>query len=92
MRIAYFVAAIWCFLLGVNPFHEEWVMQLTRWGVCGLCVYGAVTTKSNWRLLLAVLAVFYNPFDPINFGAKNWQSVHVLSGVLLFVFSFRKKK
>jgi hypothetical protein len=90
MRTVFFAAAIWCFILGMTHFDEDWVYQLSSWAICGVAIYGILKLKGAWRWPLAILAVLFNPIAPIHFDPEEWKSVDVLSSVVLFLYSLHK--
>jgi len=46
--------------------------------------------RTIWPFYLAILAVLFNPIAPIHFDPEEWQSVDVLSAVVLFLYSLHK--
>lgn len=76
-RVALACAA-WALLLAVVKFGALWPYQLTRWAMCGAAVWAAFNVR-GWRLVVAgVIAVIYNPIDPLAFGSL-WRWVNVLT-------------
>lgn len=75
-------------LLALVKFPAPWPYQLSRWAICagaGWCSY----KTGGWRRgVLAVLAVLYNPFQPIAFGDL-WPWINALSFMLLGGISLR---
>jgi hypothetical protein len=76
-RVALACAA-WALLLAVVKFGALWPYQLTRWAMCGAAAWAAFNVR-GWRLVVAgVIAVIYNPIDPLAFGPL-WRWVNVLT-------------
>ena len=80
----FLLAAVWCIVLALADFSgEEWIYDLSKWALCGLCVYAGFQSwkeGSRRRLVpLGILAVIFNPFAPIRFG-DSWKAVDALAG------------
>ncbi len=78
----FLLAAVWCIVLALADFREEWIYDLSKWALCGLCVYGGFQSwKAGERrrlVPLGILAVIFNPFAPIRFGDA-WKVVDGLA-------------
>ena len=75
--------AAWCLVLAFVKFHALWPYQLSSWAICALCVMLGIQAEGWRKVLLLVLAVIYNPIQPIHFGDA-WKTVNLLS-VLAFL-------
>ena len=66
--------------------------QLLRLVVCGAAIYGAVKTnetgRSNWTLVMAGIAVLFNPVFLITFSREEWQPIDFAVGVV-FLFALK---
>lgn len=82
-RVSFAMAGL-CLLLALVKFHAIWPYQLSRWGICAGSVWLAVKFIGWRRATAAVLAVIYNPIQPIAFG-ELWPWVNGLSAVALVV-------
>ena len=72
--------AVSSMILALVKFPALWPYQLARWAICAGAGWGAYHA-GGWRQgLLGVLAVLYNPFQPIAFGDL-WPWVNGLSAV-----------
>ena len=65
-------------MLAFVRFHAIWPYQLSRWGLCAGAGWAAYRTAGWRRAGLVVLAVIYNPLQPITFDAL-WPWVNGLS-------------
>lgn len=84
------LGAFWCVVLALTDFRAVWIYDLSKWAICGLCVYaGFRSWKGGSRRLLVplvIMSVIFNPFAPIRFGAA-WKAVDALaSATFLGIF------
>lgn len=92
------MTAAWCVSLALTDFSDEWVFQLSRWGVCAVCIWrGLALWKQGWRQMLiplASVAVLFNPLAPIDFEERQWVKVDwIAAGVLtLYIWATRKQQ
>jgi hypothetical protein len=81
------VAAVWCVVLTLADFREEWIYDLSKWALCGVCGYTGFRfwKEGSRRVLvpLGIMAVIFNPFAPIRFGDA-WKFVDALAGATFF--------
>jgi|GEM_PF-3161607 len=87
-RLILTAAVAWCITLATVEFNEEWLYQLSRWAIFGVTAWRSFTLwKADWKkasVLPALVAIAFNPFDPINFGS-DWAWADWIAAILLTV-------
>ena len=77
-------------LMGAFAPLPYWYYQFLRWGVCGVSVFLAISAyrwNKAWATwLFGVVAVLFNPIDPIPLTREIWQPID-LAAALLFGLS-----
>lgn len=67
--------------------------QLLRLVVCAVTAFGAWLAmhegSTGWTVILAVLALLFNPVIPVYLDRETWALIDVLSAGLLIVSGFR---
>lgn len=81
------ICAAWCVVLATVDFHEGWIYQLSKWGLCISSIFLAINYRQRQMPVRAILAgaiaVVFNPISPVDFSWSEWIWVDVISAVLL---------
>ena len=80
----------WCVVLALADFRNEWSYDLSKWALCGGCLYrGWLFWKAGMRrglLPLGILAVIFNPFAPIRFDEEEWRIFDWIAAAVFFYY------
>ena len=69
--------------------------QLLRWTVFGTTAYAGYLSyesgSKNWALILACIAVLFNPIAPFYLSKDTWQLFDAITALLIISFVISKK-
>ena len=70
--------AVFCVVLARVRFSAIWPFELARWAICSGSIWCSYHSKGWRRFTLGMLAVIYNPIQPIHFD-RIWDTVNWIS-------------
>lgn len=69
-------ACLWCGMLAVSDFGQEWIYQLSTWSLCAVASWSGIKFWNNglrhWLFPLGFIGVIFNPIAPIRFDKEEW--------------------
>ena len=70
----------------------RWYYISTRTIICGSAIYAIWhcfrTRHRIWAILLAVIAVLFNPFIPIRFSRSPWHAIEFVAALVFLISAF----
>lgn len=57
--------------------------QLLRWLVCATAISGVLYLKGPWRVVMACMAVLFNPITPIHLDRALWKGLEVVAAFIV---------
>lgn len=74
-------------LFGALGRRQYGYYTIVRWVVCGVSAFAAFRAserdKNGWVWVLAIVALFFNPFIPVKLNRETWAFIDVGVAVLL---------
>lgn len=84
------LAAVFLFLaLAPLPYGYYTLLRLVVFGVTAYGAFRAVETgQTAWFLVLAVLALLFNPVLPVPLGRELWRPIDAIAAIVVLVSGF----
>lgn len=83
-------SAVWCMVLALAEFNDQWIYDLSKWALCAGCLYqGYQFWHAGMRraiLPLGILAIIFNPIAPIHFEESEWVVVDWIAAVIFVAY------
>lgn len=90
LRVIGILLLLWA--LADNPYGYY---QILRWAICGVSAYSAYLAYKNkknaWVWVFGILAVLYNPIEPIHLNKAVWSFFNIVSAWIIFASVFKMK-
>jgi hypothetical protein len=83
-------------LIAIFPIKEYSYFIILRWVVCFSAIYVGYflfqEKRYSWTWLMGIIAVLFNPIEPIHLNKGIWQVIDLIVAGIFFVLVFSKKK
>jgi len=81
------------FALGSHPYG---FYQILRWSIAIIGAYSSYLAyegkRNNWAWIFGLVALLFNPIIPFTFAKDTWQTIDVITAIIIFVSFIRIKK
>jgi hypothetical protein len=89
LRVISILMLLWA-LYPDNPYGYYILLRFAVFASCGFMAFKSYRLKKeNWALILAGVAVVYNPFIRVHFTRDIWSGINILTAILL-TYSIRE--
>ena len=89
LQVIVIIMLVWAVVL-INPYGYYTLLRFAVFAFCGFMSFKSYRLKKkNWALILAGVAVVYNPFIRVHFTRDIWSGINILTAILL-TYSIRE--
>ncbi len=76
-------------VLFVWPHYYYVAMRIVVFVATGYLIWYCSRTRHRlWALVMAIIAIFFNPFVPIRFAQNPWHAIELVAALLLALSAF----